>query len=409
MEPSHELSSAIETVGIVTFTTTAAAPQSARIEFGLTTSYGMTAPVDLAEPSYRTLLLGMKQNREYHYRVVVESAAGECASADRTLMTGSLLNILPSIDVQNFVPEALAGGFLMTGQYQAQGGSNSPAYILDGDGDFVWAIAVGNYVTGVRMSYDGKYMWINGTNNTTSGEAHIRRVSMDGLMTEDLSAEFGFQDHQITILPDETVVFYGHDKPCPDIKQRFADGRIETIVNAQDAHGAEGMCHVNHIEYSPEDDALIFSDDLHDNYTKVTRSGEVVWVLGGETSHFTGDGASWSRQHGVDVLGIDRLLYFNNGPMSGAESSRAIELKLDLSAMTATRTWTYTPVPPLANHVLGDVQRLPNGNTVIAFSAQGIVHEVDAAGTLLQEISWPIGGAFGYIHKRPTLYGPPPR
>lgn len=405
---SDEISSAIATVGIVTFSADVAVT-SARIEFGLDTSYGMTAPVDLAEPEYRTLLLGMKQNREYHYRVVVNEGASECAGADRTIMTGALPNILPELDVVNNDRDALAGGFIMTGQYQAMGGQNSPAYILDADGDFVWALPVGNYVTGVRMSHSGKYMWINGTDNTTGGEALIYRATMDGLEVEDLSEEFGYQDHQITVLPDETVVFYGHEQECPDIKLRHEDGTIETLINVRDAHGAPGPCHVNHIEYSPDDDTLIFSDDNHDNYTKITLDGEVVWVLGGTTSDFTGDGSQWVREHGLDVLAVDRVLYFNNGEMSAGVSSRAIELQLDLTAMTATRTWIYTPVPPISNTVLGDVQRLENGNTVIAFSAQGVVHEVDAEQNLLQEINWPIGGAFGYIAKRPTLYGPSPR
>jgi len=405
-----EISSAIATVGIVTFTTTMAGIDRARIEFGLDTTYGMTAPVSLTEPSYRTLLLGMKESREYHYQIVVGSGATECSSGDLTIMTGTLPNILPSLDVTTMQPEALAGGFVMTGQYQAQGGQNSPAYILDKDGDFVWAIAVGNYVTGVRMSYDGKYMWINGTDNTTSGQALIHRVTMDGLVDEDLSDEFGFQDHQITVLPDESVIFYGHDGACPDIKRRYADGRIETIVNAQDAHGSPGMCHVNHIEYSPDDQTLVFSDDNHNNYTKVTLEGEVMWVLGGDTNMFTGDGASWEREHGIDVLSPTRLLYFNNGPMGNNPTGAQVhELDLDLTAMTATRVWTYAAVPPINNDVLGDTQRLPNGNTVIGYSAQGVLQEVNAQGVLLQEILWPIGGAFGYLQKRPTLYGPSPR
>lgn len=403
-----EVSEAIQTVGIVTFSADVSVDQ-ARIEFGLDTNYGMTAPVDLSEPEYRTLLLGMKQSREYHFRIVVESGGAECASADQTLMTGLLPNILPQLDVNTIAPEALWGGFLETGQYQARGGDTSPAYILDADGDYVWALAVGDYVTGVRQSYDGKYMWINGTNNTNGGKANIHRVTMDGLVDEDLSAEFGIQDHSITILPDESVIFYGHDGTCADIKRRYPDGSIEVIVNSGEAHGAPGMCHINHIEYSPDDETLIFGDDNHDNYTKITLDGQVVWVLGGETSQFTGDGATWSRNHGLDVLAVDRVLHFNNGPMRGTSASMVRELQLDLEAMTATVVWTYEPDPPLTNDVLGDVQRLDNGNTVVAFSAQGVLHEVDADGNLLQEITWPLGGAFGYINKRRTLYGPPPR
>jgi hypothetical protein len=406
-----ELSSAIGTVGIVTFSTDLAGVDSAHIDFGLDTSYGMTAPVDLDEPSYRTLLLGMKQMRAYHFRIVVGSGATECTGPDQTIMTGSLPNILPNLDVNTINRAALFGGFVEMGQYQATGGQSSPAYILDVDGDFVWALRVGNYVTGVRQSYDGKYMWINGSDNMNTGMtvANIHRVTMDGLVDEDLSEVFGIQDHQITILPDESIIFYGHDKPCPDLKRRYADGRIQVIVNAQIASGTTGMCHVNHVEYSPDDQTLIFSDDNHNDYTKITLEGQVVWVLGGTTNQFTGNGSTWQRQHGLDVLATNRVLYFNNGAMGSPAGSAVHELLLDLDQMTATRVWSYTPMPRIENVQLGDVQRLANGNTIVAFSTQGVLQEVDAQGTLLQEIVWPLGGAYGYIHKRPTLYGPPPR
>jgi hypothetical protein len=108
----------------------------------------------------------------------------------------------------------------------------------------------------------------------------------------------------------------------------------------------------------------------------------------------------------VHPLSLDRFLIFNNGSGGG---SLAIEILLDLGGMSATRAWTYSAMPSIANIVMGDVQRLPNGNTIVAYSTQGVVHEVDAQSQLVQEIVWPIGGAFGYIHKRASLYGPPPR
>ena len=52
---------------------------------------------------------------------------------------------------------------------------------------------------------------------------------------------------------------------------------------------------------------------------------------------------------------------------------------------------------------MGDVQRLPNGNTIVAYSAKGVLHEVDAGGTLLQEWTWSGGPGFGYVEKRASL------
>jgi hypothetical protein len=58
---------------------------------------------------------------------------------------------------------------------------------------------------------------------------------------------------------------------------------------------------------------------------------------------------------------------------------------------------------------MGDVQRLPNGNTLVTYSYQGLIHEVSPEGALLQQLSWGIGGAVGYSMKRASLYGPPPK
>ena len=66
----------IATVGIVTWSTTLAGATSAKIDFGLTTSYGMTAPVDTVAASNRTLLLGMKTQRMYNYRITAMSSGG---------------------------------------------------------------------------------------------------------------------------------------------------------------------------------------------------------------------------------------------------------------------------------------------------------------------------------------------
>jgi hypothetical protein len=46
---------------------------------------------------------------------------------------------------------------------------------------------------------------------------------------------------------------------------------------------------------------------------------------------------------------------------------------------------------------------------VIAYSTKGALHEVSPAGAVLQTWLWPGGATFGYIEKRASLYGPPPR
>jgi Arylsulfotransferase (ASST) len=427
-------SSKISTVGIVTWSTTLPSPTAAHIDFGIDASYGMTAPVDLTAGSYRTLLLGMKPSATYHYRITATNAGGTCPSDDYTIATGPPPNGFSAPTVTTKNPSALYGGFLVTGQYsQAMigGSSGAPAFIVDRDGTLVWWYTVsGSDATGAAMSYDGQYMWINNANvpNTTS---RVHRVTMDGLEDTDFSSTFSGLSHQLTPLPDGSVAFYTYgSNGCDDIKIFPANGtpstNAVTIANAQAAHGGTGKCHVNNIQYSPSDDTLVFSDLDNNCLTKITKTGSTVWVLNGGVpngpqSSFSNGALVWKGgEHGFTVLGSDDFVIFNNnskvpaGSMTGwmgaagdGSGSMAIEVKLDLTAKTATQTWMYKTNPAIANDVLGDAQRLPNGNTVVDFATKATIQEVDKNGNLLQQIT--TAKNFGYIEKRATLYGPPPR
>jgi hypothetical protein len=425
---SSSTSSKISTVGIVTFTTTASSPSEAHIDFGLDTNYGLTAPVDLSATGYRTLLLGMKASKTYHYRISVTGGDGACTSADTSLATGPLPNgQLPTLTVTTKNATGLYGGFLITGQFQMESGTipGSPAFILDKDGAYVWWYTVPNSdVTGVAMSYDGHYLWTNSV-NVPQSTVRVHRISMDGLTDEDDSSQFTGLSHQLTVLPDETVAFYAYGtNGCDDIKLRSPDGTVTTVVNAKTAHGGSGGCHVNGIHYDKSDDTLVFSDLDNNCLTKVTRSGQTVWILnggiGGITSTFSNGTLLWKGgEHGFHILSSTDILLFNNnatvnfgggnwGSAAGDGSgSVALELKLDTTAKTATQVWSYKASPGIDNEILGDVQRLPNGNTVVDYATKNTIEEVDSKGNLLQTIS--SNNSFGYIQKRATLYGAPPR
>jgi hypothetical protein len=393
----------IATVGIVEFTTDVANPTAAHIEFGPDTNYGMAAAVDLNEPNYHTLLLGMKPSSDYHARVVVEGGGASCAGDDFTLQTGPAPTSLPNITIATNDASKVFGGYMVTGTYQT-----GPAYIMDADGDFVWWYD-GGEVTRARMSYDGKYMWY-AKGNVPQGQAKVLRISMDGSDVQDLSDQFQNMNHDLTVLPDETVIFiaYGNNG-CDDIVERSPDGNTHVIANSGDILGTS-MCHCNAIEYSPDDDTVVVSELDASAYMKIKRTGETVWVLGGGGSNdFTGDGASWEREHNLHVLGLDSLLIFNNGAMGGGGGSLAIQIELDLDTMTATRAWEYAAMPAIQNAIMGDVQRLDNGNTLVTYSTQGVIHEVGPDGTLYQSMTWGLGGAIGYVMKRASLYGPPPK
>jgi hypothetical protein len=429
---SSKLGSKIKTVGIVTWKTDLAGLKSAKIDFGLDTKYGMTAPVDNpVAGDNTTLLLGMKPTvsssspRVYHYRITATGSGGDCVSPDYTITTGALIQGLPKVTVNNkSTASPLYGGFLLMGNSNSAS-AGGPAYFIDKDGEIVWAIAVVPDAVGVRMSADGKYVWINcvnlivGESNGSMGKACVHRVSIDGEKDEDLSSKFTGMTHQLYVMPDDNVSYYAYSatSDCFDIKEyNPSTGESKLIVNSQKAFDTTS-CHLTNIQYLKEEDALYVSDLYSESIIKIKHSdGSLIWRMNGKTP--TISGVTWAGgNHGIHVLGPDHLLIFNNnsrqsygGPADGTgDGSIILEVQVDTAAKTAKKLWSYKASPGVQVDILGDVQRLPNGNTVIGYATKGVLHEVDKSGTLLQEWMWPAGGAFGYLEKRATLYGPPPR
>jgi len=391
------------------WSTTLAGATSAKIDFGLTTSYGMTAPVNtIAAGMTKTLLLGMKTQRMYNYRITAMGSGGtSCQSPNYTIMTGSLPTGLMKPTLAPATATGLSGGFLITAQYQ---GNPVTAFILDADGDYVWAYGgIGNQLTGARMSYDGNYMWINNA-NVPDSTAVVHRVSMDGLTDDNYSTQFARMNHQMAILPDETVAFYAYgSNGCDDVKERAPNGTVKTVVNSKTALKInDSMCHLNNIQYSMPDDSLVFSNLQSSQIAKVKRSdGSTTWIMNGSTATITG--ATWTGgNHGIHLIDVNRILIFNNNNNMASQGSIAREYMIN--GTSATQVWSYTAAPAQPNMVMGDLQRMPNGNTVVAYSTRGVIDEVNAQGTLLQRLtSAGAGATFGYIEKRATLYGPPPR
>ncbi len=418
------MSPAISTVGTVEFSTDLPGVDSAYIEFGLDTDYGMKAPVDLAEPNYRTVLLGMKTDRQYHYRIVVSAGSQVCSGPDNTLQTGSLPNQLGllKVTVTTPQPDKVSKGFMLMGYLRT-----GPTFIIDQDGDYVWWFDSGD-VTRARMTYDGKYVWTQALNwnagfganavndKKAGGTPVIHRVSVDGTQVDTYGlSEFGDPTHDFDITPDGSYIMPDHNSSgsCMKIVERTPDGQRHDIITVDQAdHGSN--CLVNSIHYWPADDTITFSDLGNDCYVKMTRTGKVLWILGGAHSTFTqGDAISWNGEHGHHVLAPDRLLMFNNGinPLTGGGnpggSSMVYEVKLDEATKTATRVWQYDG--GLQTYAFGDVQRLPDGNTLVNYGVKGTIHEVDPDGKLVQSMEWGLGGVIAYVDWRHSLYGPPDR
>ena len=158
---------------------------------------------------------------------------------------------------------------------------------------------------------------------------------------------------------------------------------------------ATSGCHGNALRYSKKENVFTFSDHLQDVLV-VDRAGAVQWRL---SERVTGGNAAWGRaQHGHQLLDDGILIFANNA--AGMNASAVVEYALDGSERRRFASGGYT-----AN--LGDVQRLPAGNTLITYSNQSLIQEVDATGKVVLEIKV-AGSSLAYSLWLPDLYGPPP-
>jgi hypothetical protein len=260
------------------------------------------------------------------------------------------------------------------------------------------------------MSYDGKYMLVGANNVKNDGSGALLKVSMDGL--EETTLELPDLHHDFTVLQDGTIAFIEYDEDgegiCDRIVEIDAAGERRVVYSLREdfSHLARDheWCHANALAHDATDDSYTLSVLEFDSIVKVSRDGELQWVLGGEESDFECE--PWDIQHGHHVT-KDTILLFNNGGNDWVGDSRVLEFALDESTGVADLVWHYEG--DLICNIQGDVQRLPNGNTLVVYSSSGEWHEVNAAGDLLRRLTWPAGYLTGYADFRETLYGPPPR
>jgi hypothetical protein len=163
--------------------------------------------------------------------------------------------------------------------------------------------------------------------------------------------------------------------------------------------------HANSIHYVPFDDSFTISDRNPSVFINVTAQGQLLWQLGGSCEQApAGERCSarnWEVTHGHHLLEDGTFVAFNN---TYDNASRVYEFALNVdSGLNATVTKNYTGSAYSSN--LGDVQRLPGGNTLVTYSAQGKLVELDPGWEIVQTLSVRVG----YSSWRPTLYGTPAR
>ena len=409
--PTLALSTMIPTVATVTFTTSLDELTDAEIEFGPAAGGAMlVAPVELAQPDYETVLVGMKPTTSYVYRIKLTSSAGTCVSEDYLLTTGALEGV-PELTVTIQDPAHHDRGFLVVSK--GLSGPGASAFILDADGTVVWIPPDGaiGFISGrAHLSWDATRLIVIDVNFPKDAVGFMSSIAMDGSDLRNLPGVSAVH-HDFVAIPGgiATLAWLQPNEASaegPSALIEFLDsGQTRTVVPDLSTI-YEGRGHANSIHYYDSDRSYTVGDPTANAYVKVTGEGELVWQFGGENpkdpNKFFAGVIPWRVNHGHHLTADGTFAFFNNG--SGTDSSNVLVYELETETLEASPKATF-PVAKSAE--FGDVQRLPNGNFLLTASNSGVITEVTPEGSAVMTIQT-AGQYFGYTEFRKSLYGPPP-
>jgi hypothetical protein len=358
-------------------------------------------------------LLGLWPNEEWSARVVSESGK---ASADIPFATGGLPADLPTLEVTG---HAGFDGYLSTSIL----GANVYSVVLDETGRIVWyAPAASPFaVLTSRLRLDGGGIlrarsyesdiggppeldwldWGGEADRTVSvqnythafveasgGELYV--LQNDIRDTQEWGYVWGSDLARLDTDDSVTPIWSTWDIWTPSDVGVVEDNGYWTHANALDLSADESRVTMGMRELSQ-----IVGIDL--------ESGTVDWFLSGaEGYRFPNPEDAPHEQHQFQWLD-DHLLVFDN--READQGSRAVELSFDDSARTASATWSWTHPGLLWSYVLGDVDRLDDGGTLVTFATAGTIDDVGPDDDLRWEVATRFRTVFGFVQRVDALPG----
>jgi hypothetical protein len=180
---------------------------------------------------------------------------------------------------------------------------------------------------------------------------------------------------------------------------------ITDVDSATRAGPSVNWTHGNSLDIDSDGNILVSFRNLSE-ITKIdSRTGAVLWRLGGLRNQFAlGNGIQiFAGQHSVRALGGGQLMLLDN--VGDSLESRAERWAINAQTGTAQLIDVHGAVPRVRTLIGGSVQAVSSDRTLVSFGTEGRVEEYDAHGA----VKWRIEGAPGYVFRAQrirSLYQP---
>ena len=360
-------------------------PATSRVEFGVDGLNWFVGDDELVT-EHEVFVFGMRAEREYRLQAVSVTAGGtEMRSAELGYDTGELPfpvanTVVTTIDTDRVQPGWTLANFVVNLTV-----SRVVAVMMDMDAEVVWyrdlgedkgradvevslleddVVLIGGAVpaeqTPIEVDLAGNVLWegpvqTDGVLANLDGMHHTFQKLPSG---EYVMMRFEFEGGHINDVVERI-------DPDLNVSWSWSSFEHEDVLGTAYPGG-------NYVIVPPDDDSFYYNARMLKTLYKVDRtSGEVLWALGsgGDFAPIPDAPETWFLgTHSPKLDDDGHLLIYDNGAPGAREYSRAVEYVIDESAMTAELVWEYPG--DLAedvwfNHVWGDADRLPNGNTLI--------------------------------------------
>lgn len=386
--------------------------------------FGVGATLDSATPAVRTsndsaaiAVLGLLPATKYRMQVEAFSNCGRALGEMLSFETGPLPADLPA--------------------YKASGPAPSPGYVV---------FAAGSY--GLAIDNTGRVVWYrrfpNGPGLNFQPQPNGRyaarppvppsvaglwtEIAPDGSVTRALGCAAGLQPrmHDLILQPDGSYWLLCDEIRTLDLSAQGKSSQAHVLGSGVQWRSAAGdllfwwspfdhlpidlsvldppdlagpiinWTHANALDLDSDGNLLVSFRNLSE-VTKIdTRTGAVMWRMGGVGNQFAFENTSlpaFVHQHGVRVSGAGGLMLLDNlGEQSG---SRVERYDYDAPRHTASLSDFHSSAARLTAQVGGSTQSLTDGHTLVSFGNADAVEEYDATGTLV----WRLDGDPGYVFR----------
>jgi hypothetical protein len=386
----------------------------------------VTPAVAVGDDSTVVTVLGLAANTSYIFRVLAFGAGQTLSSDPLSLTTDSLPRDLPRYTASGTDPSP---GYVVfaAGQY---------GLVIDNSGRVVWyrrfpggpglnfeAEPTGHYFARpttpdsknrhpwVEIDPFGNVVRLLGCARDLDPRFHdliaesngAYWIMCDEVRTMNLSAVGGVVNAQVM----GTVI--QHVSAVGDVLfewSPFDHFDIMDLDPASRAGPTVNWTHGNSLDLDADGNLVVSFRSLNE-LTKIdTRTGAIIWRMGGARNQFTFDDAAqqpFSFQHALRITSPGHLLLLDN--LGDPTSSRVERYEYDAMLHTARTIDSYRPDPPAICPTGGSAQNLAGGRTLVSFGPAGRVEEYDEFG----HVVWRIDGNAGYVFRAQrirSLYSP---